>query len=148
ADGSSLNRLNPNDIDNISVLKDAGTAAIYGSRSANGVILITTKTGQKNQRPKVSLTGQVGFQDPEVLFRPVSGYQNATMANLALTNVGQSPTYSPAEIRDLYDHRGDEKRSEEHTSELQSRFDLVCRLLLEKKKKNKNNKITNNTKYN
>ena len=109
ADGSSLNRLNPNDIDNISVLKDAGTAAIYGSRSANGVILITTKTGQKNQRPKVSLTGQVGFQDPEVLFRPVSGYQNATMANLALTNVGQSPTYSPAEIRDLYDHRGDEK---------------------------------------
>src|SRR5699024_7437818 len=64
---------------------------------------------QKNQRPKVSLTGQVGFQDPEVLFRPVSGYQNATMANLALTNVGQSPTYSPAEIRDLYDHRGDEK---------------------------------------
>ena len=109
ADGSSLNRLNPNDIDNISVLKDAGTAAIYGSRSANGVILITTKTGQKNQRPKVSLTGQVGFQDPKILFQPVSGYQNATMANLALTNVGQSPTYSPAEIRDLYDHRGDEK---------------------------------------
>lgn len=40
---STLNNLNPNDIDNVSVLKDAGSAAIYGSRSANGVILVTTK---------------------------------------------------------------------------------------------------------
>lgn len=42
-DYDNFNRLNPNDIDNISILKDAGTAAIYGSRSANGVVLVTTK---------------------------------------------------------------------------------------------------------
>lgn len=47
ADAGSLNKLNPQDIDNISVLKDAGTAAIYGSRSSNGVLLINTKKGQR-----------------------------------------------------------------------------------------------------
>ncbi|HEX7755243.1 MAG TPA: TonB-dependent receptor plug domain-containing protein, partial [Niabella sp.] len=50
-DGASLNKLNPSDIQSVSVLKDAGTAAIYGSRSSNGVILITTKQGKKNQKP-------------------------------------------------------------------------------------------------
>lgn len=47
SDGGSFNKLNPNDIENISVLKDAGTAAIYGSRSANGVIVVTTKSGKR-----------------------------------------------------------------------------------------------------
>ena len=108
SDNASLNKLNPNDVDNISVLKDAGTAAIYGSRSANGVVLVTTKSGKKNQRPTVRLGAQVGFQDPEILFSPVGGYQNAILTNLALTNVGQSAKYTPAEIRDLYDHRSEE----------------------------------------
>ena len=45
ADGGSFDKLNPNDIENISILKDAGTAAIYGSRSSNGVVLVTTKKG-------------------------------------------------------------------------------------------------------
>lgn len=108
SDDSSLNKLNPSDIENVSVLKDAGTAAIYGSRSANGVILVTTKSGKKNQRPVVRLGMQLGVQDPEILFRPVQGYQNAILKNLSLTNVGQSAMYSPAEIRDLYDHRSEE----------------------------------------
>lgn len=50
-DYDNFNRLNPNDIENISILKDAGTAAIYGSRSANGVVLVTTKKGKNNERP-------------------------------------------------------------------------------------------------
>lgn len=107
-DNSSLNKLSPGDIDNISVLKDAGTAAIYGSRSANGVILVTTKSGKKNQRPTVRLGMQLGTQDPTILYRPVEGYQNAILKNLSLTNVGQSAMYSPAEVRDLYDHRSEE----------------------------------------
>ena len=53
ADGGSFDKLNPNDIENISILKDAGTAAIYGSRSSNGVVLVTTKKGKKNQRATV-----------------------------------------------------------------------------------------------
>lgn len=104
----SLNKLNPADIESVSVLKDAGTAAIYGSRSSNGVILVTTKKGKKNQRPTVSLSSQIGAQDPTVLFRPVAGYQNATLKNLALTNIGSSPQYSPEQIRDLYNHLDEE----------------------------------------
>jgi TonB-linked SusC/RagA family outer membrane protein len=54
--------INPNDIESISVLKDASAAAIYGSRAANGVILITTKKGKKG-RPKVELSVQTGIQN-------------------------------------------------------------------------------------
>lgn len=108
SESGSLNKLNPNDIESVSVLKDAGTAAIYGSRSSNGVILVTTKGGRKNQRPTLTLSGQFGAQDPKVLFSPVAGYQNATLKNLALTNVNQNPQFTPEQIRDLYDHRNEE----------------------------------------
>ena len=108
-DGGSLNKLNPSDIQSVSVLKDAGTAAIYGSRSSNGVILITTKRGVKNQKPTVNISSQVGWQDPKILFAPVQGYQNATLKNLALTNVGAYPEFTPDQIQDLYDHRDEEK---------------------------------------
>lgn len=105
---STLNNLNPNDIENISVLKDAGSAAIYGSRSANGVILITTKKGAKGSKPKVTFNGQVGVEDPHILFSPVEGWQNAMYRNQANVNVGSAPQFTPADIRDLYDHRGEE----------------------------------------
>lgn len=108
SESGSLNKLNPADIESVSVLKDAGTAAIYGSRSANGVLLVTTKKGQKNQAPTVRLNTQVGFQDPNVLFEPVAGYQNATLKNLALTNVGSNPQFTPEQIRDLYNHQSEE----------------------------------------
>lgn len=68
SDNASFNKLNPSDIENVSVLKDAGTAAIYGSRAANGVLLVTTKKGKLNQAPTVELTAMVGWQQPEVLY--------------------------------------------------------------------------------
>ena len=102
----SLNRLNPADIDNVSVLKDAGSAAIYGSRSSNGVILVTTKKGNKSSTPTVRFNSMVGFQDPDVLFKPVKGYENALLRNQALINGGSSPVYSPEQIR-KYQINGD-----------------------------------------
>lgn len=108
ADGGSFDKLNPQDIESISVLKDAGTAAIYGSRSSNGVLLITTKKGQKNERPVIRLNGMVGWQDPKILFSPVTGYQNATLKNLSQTNSGMSPTFTPGQIRDLAAHQNEE----------------------------------------
>src|SRR5690606_33438656 len=69
--GGDINSLNPSDIDNVSVLKDAGSAAIYGSRAANGVVLITTKSGRKNQAMKVSYSGLVGFNIPYYFTEPV-----------------------------------------------------------------------------
>ena len=108
SDAGSFNKLNPMDIENISILKDAGTAAIYGSRSANGVIVVTTKSGQKNEKPTVRLSGMFGWQDPDILFSPVAGYQNATLTNLANTNAGNAPKFTPEQIRDLAAHQSEE----------------------------------------
>ena len=108
ADGESFNKLNPMDIENISILKDAGTAAIYGSRSSNGVVVVTTKKGKKTQRPVVRLSGMIGWENPDILFSPVAGYQNATLRNLAETNAGNAPKYTPDQIRDLAAHQNEE----------------------------------------
>lgn len=61
SDASAFNSLGINDIDNISVLKD-GSAAIYGVKAANGVILVTTKGGKKNQKPQVNVNAYTGWQ--------------------------------------------------------------------------------------
>lgn len=105
---NALQLLNPNDIENVSVLKDAGSAAIYGSRSANGVILVTTKKGSKSLKPTVKLNGLTGYENPHILYQPVEGWQNAMYRNQANMNVGSASIFTPEQIRDLYDHRHEE----------------------------------------
>jgi len=105
---ATLNSLNPNDIENVTVLKDAGSAAIYGSRSSNGVILVTTKQGSKTGKPVVKFSGLIGSENPDILFHPVKGYENALLTNEAYMNTGQNPIFTPAQIRDLYDHQDQE----------------------------------------
>lgn len=89
--------LNPNDIKNISVLKDAASAAIYGSRAANGVILITSKEG-KNQKSGIRLDSYYGFQSATVLPELVNAEQYARLANEARINGGQAPYFSEEQI--------------------------------------------------
>ncbi|WP_129714065.1 TonB-dependent receptor [Pedobacter sp. SYP-B3415] len=98
-DVSAMNNLNPNDIESVSILKDAGSAAIYGSRSANGVILITTKKGKKGMKPTVRLSALAGSQNPEILVQPLKGYQNALLRNDSYVNTGSNPIYSSEQIR-------------------------------------------------
>ncbi|MGM9790375.1 MAG: SusC/RagA family TonB-linked outer membrane protein [Candidatus Cryptobacteroides sp.] len=99
-----MNDLNPSDIASISILKDAGSSAIYGARSSNGVILITTKTGKKEQTAQVKFSAQVGIQNPDILFEPIPTYLNSIYRNEALTNVGNNPVFTAADIRDMYEH--------------------------------------------
>ena len=99
--GGDLNLLNPNDVESISVLKDAGTAAIYGSRAANGVLLVTTKKGRKNQKPSLTYNGMYGVTSPKIAAQPVDGWKNAYYKNESLVNSGRQPLYSPSEILDL-----------------------------------------------
>ncbi|WPR77771.1 TonB-dependent receptor [Algoriphagus sp. NG3] len=100
--GGDINLLNPSDIESVSVLKDAGSAAIYGSRANNGVVLITTKQGQKNSRPVVTYNGLVGVNTPQFFTAPVHGYQNAMLRNEAAFNAGRSEAiFSPEEIRQI-----------------------------------------------
>lgn len=75
----SLSNVSPNDIENISVLKDAASAAIYGVRAANGVILVTTKRG--NETNKLSYNGSYGVQQATVLPKFIDSWQWTTLFN-------------------------------------------------------------------
>ncbi|MCZ4224933.1 SusC/RagA family TonB-linked outer membrane protein [Pedobacter rhodius] len=76
-----LSDINPEDIESVTVLKDADATAIYGARAANGVILITTKRGKYNTGPKVSLSTYVGFAKNPKLWELVTGPQHAELIN-------------------------------------------------------------------
>ena len=97
--GGDIQLLNPNDIESVSILKDAGSAAIYGSRSANGVILVTTKKGRRNQRPVVNYTGIYGIQSPRITYEPVHAWENAYYKNESLVNSGLQPVFTPEQIQ-------------------------------------------------
>ena len=62
--GASLNNVDPNDIENINVLKDGSAAAIYGSRGSSGVIIVTTKKGKASDKIKLTYNGQVATSSP------------------------------------------------------------------------------------
>ncbi|HEY4207447.1 MAG TPA: TonB-dependent receptor [Puia sp.] len=97
--GGDINLLNPNDIESVSILKDAGSAAIYGSRSANGVILVTTKKGRKNQAAIINYTGIYGMQSPRITYTPVHAWENAYYKNESLVNSGLQPVFTPGQIQ-------------------------------------------------
>jgi TonB-linked SusC/RagA family outer membrane protein len=99
---SSMSDVNPNDIASISVLKDAASAAIYGSRAANGVILITTKKGSKGHL-QMHYNFYIGKQKPTALPDFLPSWQAATLYNNALQNEGKSARYTPAEIQKFKD---------------------------------------------
>lgn len=84
--------LNPSDIESIDVLKDAATSAIYGSRAANGVILVTTKTGSKDMKPTVTYDGYYGWAN--VYKKPVllNAKQYMEIYDEAQVNSGLKPT--------------------------------------------------------
>ncbi len=63
--GTTIRDFSPNDIESLQVLKDASAAAIYGARAANGVVIITTKKGQKNQPMRIDYKGYYGFDQVE-----------------------------------------------------------------------------------
>lgn len=88
----SLADVNPNDIENISVLKDAAASAIYGARAAYGVILITTKKGAEG-KVKISYQGNVGFSQPTHLPKMANGYEFAQFFNAGTDNTGLNRQY-------------------------------------------------------
>ena len=87
-----MNALDPTTIDKISVLKDAASSAIYGSRAANGVILITTKRG-KEGRSAVTYRGYVGWQNPTVMPENVTVEEYMLLKNETQVNDGASVLY-------------------------------------------------------
>ena len=94
-----LNLLNPNDIESISILKDAASGAIYGSRASNGVVVVKTKRGSRNQDAQFTYSGTFGTSSavklPELNYDPV---YNMEFKNLTRTNFGGEPIYTEARI--------------------------------------------------
>ena len=95
-ESGTMSSLDPNDIESISVLKDAASAAIYGSKAANGVILITTKRG-KSGKPQVSYNGYVSVQNPTSLIDRLDSYEYAHMLNDALESEGKAKKFATEE---------------------------------------------------
>lgn len=87
------NLVNPDDIESISVLKDAASAAIYGARAAYGVILITTKKGKKNNKPVINFNATGYWQAPAVEAHNVNSMDYLTMKDIAYQNSGGSGHY-------------------------------------------------------
>ncbi|GAB3664415.1 TonB-dependent receptor [Echinicola sediminis] len=77
----------PNDIDEVSLLKDAAAAAVYGFNSANGVVLVTTKKG-KEGKISISYSGDFSFQQPTLIPKYLSPYDKALLKNSAAHNDG------------------------------------------------------------
>ena len=102
---ADFNFLNPEDIESINVLKDAASSAIYGSRAANGVLLITTKRG-KEGKPTFRYNGSVGVNTPMNMPETISSAQYARIRNEAAANMNQDPIYSADQIA-AYEQGGD-----------------------------------------
>jgi len=100
-DGSvgDMDSVNPDDVESISVLKDAASASIYGSRGANGVILITTKKGRTEMAPRVTYSGILASESPSRKVDFITDYADyMTLFNRAQENMGQTQRYNQSTI--------------------------------------------------
>lgn len=95
--GGGINYLNPTDIASIEILKDAASAAIYGARAANGVVLVTTKSGSKG-KTTVSYDFSYGWQNPWKKKAVLNAHEYMTIMNEMQINDGNAPRYSAADI--------------------------------------------------
>ena len=97
-----LSDLNPDDIESISILKDAAAAAVYGARAANGVILVQTKRSQGNQKISINYRGQMNVQQATQLPKFLDAYEFAKMYNQAIANSSSSQeAYTPEQLEQI-----------------------------------------------
>lgn len=104
----SMNNIDPQDIESVSVLKDAASSAIYGVQAASGVILITTKKGKKGDKPTVNYSGNVSVVNPVARLNFLGSADYARLYNEAQLNDNASatPKYSDEDIR-LFENGSD-----------------------------------------
>jgi TonB-linked SusC/RagA family outer membrane protein len=85
------NNINPNDIESISILKDASSAGIYGTRGANGVVIITTKKGRKNQPTRINFVARTGIKQAVKSYDLLNTEQYGEMLWITARNQGNTP---------------------------------------------------------
>ena len=90
--GGDLSSIAPSDIESIDILKDAASAAIYGARAANGVVLVTTKQAKKSEKMNINLDASFGFQSPNFNgVRSVTAKEYMELVNTAMESAGGDP---------------------------------------------------------
>ncbi len=110
--GTTVRDFSPNDIESIQVLKDASAAAIYGARAANGVVIITTKQGRKNQAMKIDYSGYLGVdQVQDGVYEVMNAEQYGQYVTMAFENSGVDVPggYDPSNPNYLYNADGSSK---------------------------------------
>ena len=96
-------RIDPVEIESFSILKDAAATAVYGSKGANGVILVTTKRGDEG-RPKVNFNSSMTISQPTRVPTYLNSYESLKLYNEALMNDGNAPLYSDADLEHYKNH--------------------------------------------
>ena len=102
AASNPLSDINPSDIENLVILKDANATAIYGSLGANGVIIITTKRGKLNTKAKIDLNISHGWSTAINKFKVTTGPETATLSNESLLNTAIDKGLAPSTVVYLY----------------------------------------------
>ena len=119
---SDMGQVNPDDVQTISVIKDASSSAIYGARAAYGVILITTKSGNDAGKPRVHYSGNVGISRPTTSTDYIrTGYDHVSIVDLFYNNMnGTNYTkYTEKDMEELYARRNDLVENPERPWEIQ-----------------------------
>ena len=99
----SMSDIDPNEIESVTVLKDASATAVFGIRGANGVILITTKRG-KEGKATVTFNTSASILQPTKMVEQANSYEYATFYNQLMINDGQSPRFSDVLVQKFKDH--------------------------------------------
>lgn len=99
----SFSTIDANEIETVTILKDASSTAVYGIRGANGVILVTTRRGS-NQKPVISFTANTGVQQFTRLPEFVNSYEYATLKNEGYVNEGKAPAYNQTMLDGYLNH--------------------------------------------
>jgi len=103
----SLNGINPNDVESMSILKDAAAAAIYGARAPYGVVLITTKSGASNSKLTIEYSGNYSVINPIRMPHHLDSYTTALVFNEAAANSGASPSFTNEMIDRILAYQAD-----------------------------------------
>lgn len=109
--GGDIRNVNPTDIESIQVLKDASSTSIYGSRGANGVVLLTTKSGSAGD-PKLTLSTRFYLSNPIAKWPLLNAYEFAMIANERAAALGYDPRYTDAEVAFWASNKGTDWQDE------------------------------------
>ena len=99
----SFFQIDPNEVESITILKDASSTAVFGVRGANGVIIVTTKRG-KEGKAKINASFSYGIQAPTRMPEFVNSYEYATFMNEAYANDGKDPKFTPEAVEAFRTH--------------------------------------------